>query len=87
MATRSYVVAVPVVDGTDQCYPNHEKLAAEMQKLLGRIDAAGESVIAVQAINAGKGETVTHICGSGSEFGAGYGFSYTHALLVITRTS
>jgi hypothetical protein len=85
MSTKSYVVTVPMK--TEVTGDQHSSLAAmmtrpdvdvlrdELARLFERIDAANESVVAVQTIQAGYGA-----------YGATFGFGYTHSMVVITRT-
>jgi hypothetical protein len=85
------VLSVPRKSQDTSTFPDVEGLQSSLQNLLARIDMAGESVIAVQAIEAGWGATYSNDqyqgwTKTGSAYGAGLGYSYTAALVVITKT-
>jgi hypothetical protein len=95
MGTKSYVVSIPSNTTNTSVSTNVEKLQERLQALLESIDEAGETVVTVQAVDAGWGATFSNNIYShglqgvpmSSVYGAALGFSYTDALIVITRTS
>jgi hypothetical protein len=61
-------------------------MTQRMDELLNQIDARGETVIAVQGLDAGWGNTFQNVASGQRTYGAGLGFTFTDALLVITRS-
>jgi hypothetical protein len=92
LASKSYVLAVPHSWEDGSVSIDTDALQEQLQLLLARIDEAGETVVAIQSLQAGWGRTFNNETRSGPvvmsvTYGAGFGFSFTDALVVITQSA
>lgn len=87
MTTRTHLIQIPRTNNGLSTAPDLPALQQRMDELFARIDSAGEEILSVQSLDAGWGNTFMNVStGQQRTFGAGLGFSYTDALLVVTRS-
>lgn len=85
MPTKSHVLPISRASGKEHT-PDVRSVQNKLDELLKELDAAGEEIVSVTPLTAGtSGTRSAHSSSNAPE--TGFGYSYTSALVIITRTS